>query len=452
MKGFGLGKKPSTFGLDIGSSAIKVIELKEGKGSAWGLTAFAQVPLPHDVISEGSIKEPALVSDAVKECVQKAGVKGTAAVISVSGREAIMKRVPLPKVTAKELADAITLEAEHHIPFAVDDVFLDYQVVGESANSMSVVLVAVKKVKILEYVAVVEQAGFEALVVDLDAFAIQNQFELNHPAVSEEAVALIDIGASVMKTNVVRGGASIFARDVPFGGHHYTQAIAQRLDIPFEKAEAAKHGQDVGVAWDDLVPALEAVSRDLSLEVQRTFDYFASTREHDAPVSRASTNSLPRRGGCRWRSPDRWNVSSRKLVSSRPRSWSRPARCWPSEWGSGCGAPGTRTHDPDQPRATNHEEGWRSRAPKLQCGHALRRPCPPPHPGARRMVVEPLFRDQAAELRDRGEQEAGGGAQGRHRRRPALPPRQGSPGAPGQRDRPGGAPADAARLSHGRLA
>src|SRR5262252_7116138 len=279
---FGLGKKPATFGLDIGSSAIKVIELKEGKGGGWGLTAFAQVPLPHDVISEGSIKETALVSDAVKECAQKAGVKGTAAVISVSGREAIMKRVPLPKVTAKELADAITLEAEHHIPFAVDDVFLDYQVVGESANSMSVVLVAVKKVKVLEYVAAVEQAGLEALVVDLDAFAIQNQWELNHPeGGADEAIALIDIGATVMKTNVIRGGASIFARDVPFGGHNYTQAIAQRLDIPFEKAEAAKHGQEVGVAWDDLVPALEAVSRDLSLEVQRTFDYFASTAESE---------------------------------------------------------------------------------------------------------------------------------------------------------------------------
>src|SRR6266478_6322133 len=259
MGRFGMGKKPSTFGLDIGSSSVKVIELTEGK-DGWGLTAFAQVPLPHDVISEG-------------------GIKATAAVISVSGREAIMKRVPLPKVTAKELADAISLEAEHHIPFAVDDVFLDYQVVGESSNSMSVVLVAVKKVKILEYVAVVEQAGLEALVVDLDAFAIQNQYELNHPESSEEAVALIDIGASVMKTNVVRGGASIFARDVPFGGHHYTQAIAQRLDISFEKAEAAKQGQDVGVSWDDLVPALEAVSRDLSLEVQRTFDYFASTAE-----------------------------------------------------------------------------------------------------------------------------------------------------------------------------
>jgi type IV pilus assembly protein PilM len=275
---FGMGKRPSTFGLDIGSSSIKVVELREGKGG-WSLTAFAHVALPHDVISEGSIKEPGLLSDAVKECVQKAGIKGTAAVISVSGREAIVKRVPLPKVTPKELADAIALEAEHHIPFAVDDVFLDYQVVDESANAMTVVLVAVKKVKVLEYVAAVEQAGLEALVVDLDAFAIQNQFELNHPEPADEAVALIDIGASVMKTNVVSGGTSIFARDVPFGGHTYTQAIAQRLNLPFEKAEAAKQGQDVGVAWDDLVPALEAVSRDLSMEVQRTFDYFASTAD-----------------------------------------------------------------------------------------------------------------------------------------------------------------------------
>ena len=277
---FGLGKKPLTFGLDIGSSSVKAIELTEGK-AGYALKAFAQVPLPRDVISEGSIKEPGLVSDAVKECVQKAGIKGSAAVISVSGREAIVKRVPLPKVTPWELADAIQLEAEHHIPFAVDEVFLDYQVVSESATSMSVVLVAVKKVRVLEYVAAVEQAGLEAVVVDLDAFAIQNQFELNHPEPAAEAVALIDIGATIMKTNVVRGGASVFARDVPFGGHNYTQAIAQRLNIPFEKAEAAKLGRDVGVARDDLVPALESVSRELSMEVQRTFDYFASTADSE---------------------------------------------------------------------------------------------------------------------------------------------------------------------------
>ena len=277
---FGLGKRQATFGLDIGSSSVKAVELAEGRGG-FSLRSFAMVPLPRDVIGEGTIKDPAVVAEAIKECLDKAGIKSKAAVISVSGREAMTKRVPIPKVSAKELADAIALEAEHHIPFAVDDVFLDYKVVGESGNTMDVAVVAVKKVKVLEYVAAVEEAGLEAVVVDLDAFAIQNQYELNNPGDGGEAVALIDIGASFMKTNVIRGGASIFARDVPFGGHQYTDAIAQRLSIPVEKAEAAKHGQDVGVNWEAMVPALEAVSRDLSMEVQRTFDYFASAAEHE---------------------------------------------------------------------------------------------------------------------------------------------------------------------------
>jgi type IV pilus assembly protein PilM len=277
---FGLGKKATTFGLDIGSSSVKVVELAPGR-AGYALKAFAMVELPREAITEGAIRQPGVVANAIRECVQKAGVSTPAAVISVSGRDSIVKRVPLPKVSAKELADAIYLEAEHHIPFAIDDVFLDYQVMGESDNAMSVLLVATKKGKVLEYVAVVEEAGLEASIVDLDAFAIQNQYELSAPDDGGEAVALIDIGASIMKTNVVRAGASVFARDVPFGGNNYTDAIAQRLGIPVDRAEAAKRGHEVGVNWDDLVPALEAVSRELSLEVQRTFDYFASTAESE---------------------------------------------------------------------------------------------------------------------------------------------------------------------------
>jgi len=94
-------------------------------------------------------------------------------------------------------------------------------------------------------------------------------------------VALIDIGASIMKTNVLRAGTPIFARDIPFGGNNYTHAIAQHLKIPFDQAESAKLGRDVGVNWESLVPALESVSRELSLEVQRTFDYFASTADSE---------------------------------------------------------------------------------------------------------------------------------------------------------------------------
>jgi type IV pilus assembly protein PilM len=289
---FGLStKKVATFGLDIGSSAVKVVELVPRKGGP-SLRSFAMVPLPRDVITEGSIRKPDVVTDAIRECVHKAGIASTAAVISVSGRDSIVKRVPLPKVSARELADAILLEAEHHIPFAIDDVFLDYQVVGETANSMQVVLVATKRLKVLEYVSAVEEAGLDAVVVDLDAFAVQNQYELGAPGNGSEAVALIDIGAAVMKTNVVRLGASMFARDVPFGGNNYTDAIAQRLNVGTDEAEAAKQGQDVGVNWDDLVPALETVSRELSLEVQRTFDYFASTGESE-PIGKIVLS-----GGC----------------------------------------------------------------------------------------------------------------------------------------------------------
>jgi type IV pilus assembly protein PilM len=273
-------KVASSFGLDIGSSCVKVIQLQESGGRRT-LTGLGVVTIPNETITDGSIRDPQTVSDAIKEAVAKAGVKGEDAVISICGRELIIKKIQVPEVPPTEVGSVVELEAEHHIPFAIDEVFLDHHTVGVQNGQMDLILVAVKKQKVTEYMSVVEQAGFAPVIVDVDGFALGNQFELNNPDEGGEAVALIDIGASVMKTNVVRAGATIFARDIPFGGNNYTQAIAQRLNIAFEQAEAAKLGKDVGVKWETLVPALEAVSRDLSLEVQRTFDYFASTAESE---------------------------------------------------------------------------------------------------------------------------------------------------------------------------
>src|SRR5204862_3262278 len=242
---------------------------------------MATVGLPADTIADGSIRDSQVVADAIKEAVAKAGIEGTEAAIAVCGRELIIKKVQRPEVPARDVHDVVMLEAEHHIPFAIDEVFIDHHTLGRSQGQMDVILVAVKKSKVNEYMAVVDQAGFNPLIVDVDGFALGNQWELNFPRDTDEAVALIDIGAAIMKTNVVRGGATIFARDIPFGGNNYTQAIAQQLKIPFEQAEAAKLGRDVGVRWEAVVPALEAVSRELSLEVQRTFDYFASTAESE---------------------------------------------------------------------------------------------------------------------------------------------------------------------------
>ncbi len=269
-----------TLGLDVGSSAIKAVQLSRNNGS-FRLEALGIAPVPPDVIVEGAIREPAAVAEAIQEAVGKAGVHTKDVAIALSGRELIIKKLQIPKVPPKELPDAVQLEAEHHIPFSIDEVFLDYHVVGTPDELMDLILVAVKKSKVTEYVSVVEAAGLNAVVVDVDGFALGNQFELNHPTEQGEAVALVDLGASAMKTNVVRGGASIFARDIPFGGKNYTQAIAQHLRIPLDQAEAAKTGKDVGIPWDSIVPALESVSRELSLEIQRTLDYFVSTVESE---------------------------------------------------------------------------------------------------------------------------------------------------------------------------
>jgi type IV pilus assembly protein PilM len=273
-------KRQDAFGLDIGSSAVKVVQLRQSGGS-YGLDALASVPLPPEAIAEGTIKEPEPVIEAIREATGQAGIRARDAVVGLSGRELIIKKVQIPDIPAKELDDAIQLEAEHHIPFAIDEVFLDYHTVGRHDGALDLILVAVKKSKVTDCMNVVDEAGFSAAVVDVDSFALGNQYELNNPNLGDEAVALVDIGAATMKTNVLRGGASIFARDIAFGGNNYTQAIAQHLRVPLDQAEAAKLGKDVGVPWDSIVPALEAVSRELSLEIQRTFDYFASTAESE---------------------------------------------------------------------------------------------------------------------------------------------------------------------------
>ena len=281
LPGLKLGRTKSTmFGLDVGSSAVKVVALRDDDGT-FTLTGLGVAPLRSDAIVDGAIKEPAAVSNAIKEAVTSAGVTGTDAAISICGRELIIKKVQIPAVPAKELHDAVQLEAEHHIPFAIDEVFIDYHVVGQHESNLDLILVAVKKSKVTEYVTVVEDAGLNPLIVDVDSFALGNQFEASGAPEGDEAVALIDIGASVMKTNVLRNGATIFARDIPFGGNQYTQAISQRLSIPFEDAEAAKLGKNRSVEWDNVVPAIDEVSHELALEVQRTFDYFASTAESE---------------------------------------------------------------------------------------------------------------------------------------------------------------------------
>ena len=357
----------SAFGLDIGASAVKAVELTPGSGGGIALRAYASVPLPRSAVAEGTIKDAGAVADAIRQCVQEAGITSSVAVISIAGREAITKRVRLPRVSTRELADAIMLEAEHHIPYALDEVFVDYQVVRESRTTMDVLLVAVKRLKVLEHVAAVEAAGLEAAIVDLDAFALQNQFEQGVADSGDDAVALLDIGASVMKTNVIRSGMPIFLRDVSIGGNYCTEAIAHRLRLPFETAEAAKVGGNVGGPREDLASALESVSRELALESSEP-----STTSR-RPPSRSGSDDRPVRGrdqlaGLGEVLSASWGIPVERARRSRLFRWSRSvfgrrhraSRIDPrGAVGSPSGLGETGRRDRDQPRPPGGPPGAR---------------------------------------------------------------------------------------------
>jgi type IV pilus assembly protein PilM len=187
-------------------------------------------------------------------------------------------------MSQEELAESIHWEAEQYIPFDIQDVALDYEVIdgGGGGGNMDVLLVAVKKDKISDYTSAISQAGKNAAVVDVDVFALQNCYEVNYGVDPGRVVALLNVGASIMNINVIKGGTSIFNRDIAVGGNQYTDAIQKELNLAFDQAEALKKGERVdGAAPENLHPILQVVSENIAMEIQKTFDFFRATSSED---------------------------------------------------------------------------------------------------------------------------------------------------------------------------
>jgi type IV pilus assembly protein PilM len=218
---------------------------------------------------------------------QAAHLKTTDVVASLSGNAVIVKKIALPVMSDAELSESIYWEAEQYIPFDIQDVNLDYQILSTPAApdaraTMDVLLVAAKKEKIADYTAVISQAGRVPVVVDVDAFALQNAYEVNYDIDERAVVALVNAGASAININVVCAGQSLFTRDISIGGNAYTEALQKELSLPFEVAEQAKKGLYVdGVSFDDVKLVLRAVNENVLLEIQKTFDFFKSTAGSD---------------------------------------------------------------------------------------------------------------------------------------------------------------------------
>lgn len=274
------------FGLDIGSTAVKLVELREA-GASLAVARCATIPLAAGIVAEGAIRDAEAARAAIRQAAAAAGVTGTEAVVGICGRELIIKKLQIPEIPARALRDAVRIEAEREIPFAIDEVFLDYRITGRQNRLIDLTLVAAKKSKVLEYHAAVTAAGLTPAVIDVDGFALGNQFALATPATAER-VALVDVGATLTKIAVVGGALTHLVRDAPLGGSRYTQAIAARLGISLESAEAIK--TEVAGNSDSLTVAqvCDGVSRELGREIQRALDYHAESDVTAPPVTRVA--------------------------------------------------------------------------------------------------------------------------------------------------------------------
>jgi type IV pilus assembly protein PilM len=272
-------KTKNLVGLDIGSSAVKLVELKDTKGGGYRLVKTGLETLSPEAIVDGAIMDASLVVDTVNRLIASANVRNSDFATSLSGHSVIIKKISLPAMSAEELAESIRWEAEQYVPFDINDVNLDYVVLeGGAGDTMDVLLVAVKKDKISDYTSVITQAGKTPLLVDVDAFALQNAFEANYPIEPGRVVALVNIGASVTNVNVLSGANTIFWRDISFGGNQYTDAIQKQLSVSFDQAEALKKGEAAADhPVSDVLPILRSVSDDLAQELQKTFDFFIAT-------------------------------------------------------------------------------------------------------------------------------------------------------------------------------
>jgi len=279
------GKKKGLIGLDIGSSAVKAVELKAGgKGSdEFQLVNIGLEPLPPEAIVDGAIMDSGAVIDAIQRLFQAQKIKTSDVATGVSGNAVIVKKISLPQMSTEELAESIHWEAEQYIPFDIQDVALDYEVIeGGGGGNMDVLLVAVKKDKISDYTSAISQAGKNPAVVDVDVFALQNCYEVNYGIDPGRVVALLNVGASIMNINIIKGGTSIFNRDIAVGGNQYTDAIQKDLNLSFDQAEALKKGERVdGAAPENLHPILQVVSENIAMEIQKTFDFFRATSSED---------------------------------------------------------------------------------------------------------------------------------------------------------------------------
>lgn len=295
----GFGKR-SLVGLDIGSSCVKAVEIAV-KGKSFELKGLGIAPLPSEAIVQGAFLNSGAIVDAIREAFEAGKIKGKEVAAAISGHSVIVKKVSLPSMSREELEEQIQWEAEQYIPFDVNEVNLDFQILDgmESEGQMDVLLVAAKKDLIDDYMQVIIEAGLTPGAIDVAAFAVENAFELNYDASPDEVIALVNVGAQVVNINIIENEIPAFTRDIATGGNQYTEEVQKSLSISFDEAERIKLGgkgidENREVVPQEVEQAIRSVTDTVVGEIARSLDFFTATSA-ESRIARV----LLAGGGCR---------------------------------------------------------------------------------------------------------------------------------------------------------
>ena len=281
-----LGKKKSVAGLDVGSSSVKMVEL-EGKANNLNLVSFGFENLPSDTIIDGQIMELNVVSDVIQSVCNTHQMNADKVVTGVSGHSVIIKNIVLPPMSREELEESIDWHAEEHITYDLADVSLDYHVTAETPEATHVLIAACKRERIDNIKQAIQLSGRTPVVIDVDTFALQNCYEVNYQPSDSQVVTLLNIGASTMNVNIVKGTRSLFSRDITVGGSQFTDVLQRSLGLNYQQAEAVKRGvanAAEGVEEKSIEPLMNNVTEIVAMEIQKTFDFYRATTEDNQTV------------------------------------------------------------------------------------------------------------------------------------------------------------------------
>jgi type IV pilus assembly protein PilM len=284
---FGAAFRPPIVGLDIGSSAVKAVMLRHSR-SGWSLVAAGEAPIPNGGMQDGAAAQPTAISEAVNQVFDTIRVRRARVAAALSGHAVIVKRLSLPAMSQAELADAIPWEAEQYIPFDLTEVQLDYQVVNTQdpgKTSLDVLLVAAKKDRIEDRASIIAQTGRRPVVVDIEAFALANAYQVNYPERTDPFSALLHVGRSVTIVCLLEKGEPAFARDISIGGQTHLDALMRELSVDELTGRRILNGQyPQDVNADQVGTILRDASTQLVMEIRKTIDFYRAT----APVERLS--------------------------------------------------------------------------------------------------------------------------------------------------------------------